>query len=224
MSKILVVEDEAEIAQTILHTLSLQGFNVETANSGSDGLHRLSVYSYDVVVLDWMLGDMSGIEVLKQFRFHGGVTPVLMLTGRSTVDDKEAGLNAGADDYLTKPFHPRELVARVRALLRRAVSCVGETLRVQDVVLDTRTKKVLKGSEEIRLLPKEIAILEFLLRNKNTFFSTEDMVRHVWGSESDGGDDAVRQCVRRLRRKIDAPGAVSIITTRIGLGYCIAED
>ncbi len=224
MSKILVVEDEAEIVQTIIHTLSIQDFSVETAASGSEGLHRLSVYSYDVLVLDWMLGDMSGLEVCKQFRYQGGVTPILMLTGKSTIDDKEAGLNAGADDYLTKPFHPRELVARVRALLRRGVSSVGETLRVQDIVLDTRSKKVMKGVEEVRLLPKEIALLEFLLRNKNTFYSTEDLIRHVWGAESDGGDDVVRQCIKRLRKKIDAPGAVSIITTRIGLGYCITDN
>jgi DNA-binding response OmpR family regulator len=162
---------------------------------------------------------MSGVEVCRQYRNSGGRALVLMLTGRDHVADKTQGLDAGADDYLTKPFHPDELSARLRALLRRAGSVGSTQLQAGDVVVHPASFKVLKNGKEIQLLPKEFALLEFLMRHQNEVFSSEALLERVWPSESEASPETVRVHITRLRSKIDEPGQPSMIKTVHRVGY-----
>jgi DNA-binding response OmpR family regulator len=224
MAKILVVEDDAPVRTAVSDYLAFHKHTVETAADGAEGFHRLQSYNYDLIILDWELPSLAGVDVCKRFRHGGGKTPVLMLTGRKAIVDKESGFDAGADDYLTKPFELRELIIRVKALLRRPAGVVSEVLSAGLIALDTTAMKVMCGDSEIRLLPREYALLEFLLRNKNKFFQAEELLNSVWDADKDSSAVAVRQCIKRLRARIDSPDAPSIITNRIGLGYGIVES
>lgn len=219
MAKVLVIEDDVSLAKMISDWLSLEHHNTELVHDGTDAAARLKVYDYDLIVLDWELPGVMGVDILKEFRARGGLTPVLMLTGRGTIDDKEKGFDCGADDYLTKPFHAKELTARLRALLRRPEGYLGETLKVGDISLDRANFRVARGDEEIRLLPKEFALLEFLMRNQNRVFAPEALLNRVWVTESEATVDALTTCVKRLRKKIDVEGKPSIIRTVHGVGY-----
>lgn len=219
MAKILLVEDDTGLCRMVKDWLTLEHHNLETANDGKDGLEKLRFYKYDLVILDWTLPEMTGIEVLKEMRKQGLSTPVIMLTGRNTVPDKEVGFDAGADDYLTKPFHMKELSARLRALLRRPATMVDEVLEFGDLKVDRGTYKVTKGGEEVKLLPTEYALLEFLMRHPNQVFTQEALLNRVWSSESDATANALTTCVKRLRKKIDSENQESIIKTVYGVGY-----
>src|SRR5262249_466480 len=158
---------------------------------------------YDMVVLDVNLPKLSGLDVCKQFRESGGSTPILMLTGKDAIDDKERGLDAGADDYLTKPFHLKELSASVRALLRRPNTFTGDVLRSGDLILETSTFRVSRDGEDIQLSQQEFALLEFLMRNANQVFSPEALLDRVWKSSSDVSPAAIRTHIKMLRKKLD---------------------
>lgn len=219
MPKILIVEDDVGLSKMVRDWLTFEHHMVETANNGRDGLERLQVYEYDLVILDWELPEMTGVEILRELRGRGSMTPVLMLTGKSSVNDKEEGLDAGADDYLTKPFHMKELSARVRSVLRRAGGNVANVLKVRDMELDPSSFRATRGGKEIQLLPKEFAMLEFLMRHVNQVFSAEALLSRVWASESEVTVDAVSTCIKRLRKKIDLPDTDSFIRTVHGVGY-----
>lgn len=219
MPKILIVEDDVGLSKMVRDWLTFEHHMVETANNGRDGLERLQVYEYDLVILDWELPEMTGVEILRELRGRGVSTPVLMLTGKSSVNDKEEGLDAGADDYLTKPFHMKELSARVRSVLRRAGGNVSNVLKVKDMELDPSSFRATRGGKEIQLLPKEFAMLEFLMRHANQVFSAEALLSRVWASESEVTVDAVSTCIKRLRKKIDQPETDSFIRTVHGVGY-----
>ncbi|MBS1992333.1 MAG: response regulator transcription factor [Cyanobacteria bacterium SZAS LIN-2] len=219
VAKVLVIEDDVALAKMVSDWLSLEHHNTELVHDGADAAARLRVYDYDLIVLDWELPGVMGVDILKEFRSRGGLTPVLMLTGRGTIDDKEKGFDCGADDYLTKPFHAKELTARLRALLRRPEAYLGETLKVGDISLDRANFRVLRGDEEIRLLPKEFALLEFLMRNQNRVFAPEALLNRVWVTESEATVDALTTCIKRLRKKIDVEGKPSVIRTVHGVGY-----
>ncbi len=219
VAKILVVDDDADLAGMVQDWLTHQHHTVELANNGTDASERLKFYEYDVIVLDWDLPGISGIDVLKEYRDAGGLTPVLMLTGKKSIDDKEKGFDCGADDYLTKPFNMRELSARVSAVLRRAAGQTSSMLQAGDLVLDPTSFKVTRRGEEIHLRKQEFALLEFLIRNQDRVFSPEALLERVWRSESDAGGDAIRSCMKRLRQKIDGPGQESLIRTVHGVGY-----
>ncbi len=219
MAKILLVEDERALSDVVIDYLSAQNYNVDLVENGQEALSRLKFYSYDLVVLDWNLPGMEGIDICKSYRFSGGSTPVLMLTGKREIDDKEKGLDAGADDYLTKPFHMKELGARVRALLRRPAQVVSQELKARDIILDPVTHKVCKGDKELDILPKEFALLEFLLKHPRQVFSAEALIERVWPTESDSSPGAIRTYVNRLRSKIDDDKESSLITTVHGIGY-----
>ncbi|MBN8661461.1 MAG: response regulator transcription factor [Candidatus Obscuribacterales bacterium] len=222
MSKILLVEDDPLFAQMIVDYLSAQQFRVELTDNGKDAQNLLRDFQYEVVILDWGLPDMSGIEILRDFRGRGGITPVLMLTGRDKVEEKEHGLDSGADDYLTKPFNMRELTARVRALIRRTGPSPTGILTAGAIALNPTTHVVTKNGEEVRLLPKEFSLLEYLMRHPNQVFTAEMLLDRVWNSESDAGTEAVRTCLKRLRKKIDDDNAEeSLIQTLHGVGYKI---
>lgn len=224
MAKILLVEDDQALAKLVRNWLSLEHHNVETVEDGEEALHRLKVSEYDLVILDWTLPKMAGVEVLKEHRRIGGQTPVLMLTGKDKISDKEEGFDAGADDYLTKPFHGKELTVRIKALLRRPPLLVEDVLRVGDLVLEKGNFSVRRAESEIRLLPKEFALLEFLMRHPNQVFSAEALLERVWVSESESTVEAVTTCIKRLRRKLEADGGTSPIATVHGVGYKLVSS
>lgn len=219
MAKILLLEDEQALADIVLDWLSSQSYMVDWVNLAAEAKLRLRVYQYDLVILDVNLPDGNGVEVCRDFRGGGGVTPVLMLTGRNKVQEKALGLDAGADDYLTKPFHMDELAARVRALLRRPAAFVGAVLKHGDLELNTSTHRVTKAGTEIQLLPKEFSLLEFLMRHSGQVFSADALIERLWPTDSEASPDAIRIYITRLRNKIDTKGEVSHISTMRGVGY-----
>lgn len=219
MPKILVVEDDQDLTVMIRDLLVHEKHTVEVVHNGEDAREHLKMSKYDLLILDWALPDATGVEILKDFRAAGGLTPALFLTGRSSIADKEAGLDSGADDYLTKPFHMRELSARVRALLRRPARFVNKTLKVRDLELFPLDHRVLKDGKEIKLHPKEFALLEFLMRHPGQIFSGEALLSHVWRSDSTASIDTVRQSLARLRQGIEGDKQNPIIRTIYGVGY-----
>ena len=223
MPKILVVEDDPQLRAEIGSCLSSSGHEVESAADGNDALELLRHYSFDIVILDWNLPGSTGVDVLKGFRSRGGTTPVLMLTGRARIDDKEVGLDSGADDYLTKPFEPRELLARVRSLLRRPEGYSGAVLKAGNITVEVDVLRVTKNGEEITLLPLEYKLLEFLMRHKDKPFSAETLLSRVWETSSDSGIDAVRTCIKTLRRKIADSDGSSVLRTVYGVGYKVGD-
>jgi len=221
MAKILIVEDDKQLSSLLVDWLTGEGHVPDPVYKGTDGLERLQFYKYDVVVLDWELPGLSGPEVCKQFRNSGGQTPVIMLTGKKEIEEKETGLDAGADDYLTKPFHMKELSARLRALLRRSPAVSKTMLTAGYLTLNPTSRQVLINDEEISLQPKEFALLEFLMRHPNQPFSAEAILDRVWSSESDAAPDTVRIHIMRLRNKIDLKDKESMIRTIHRVGYML---
>ncbi|HEY9773749.1 MAG TPA: response regulator transcription factor [Planktothrix sp.] len=219
MAKILLVEDDVELTAMIAEWLSFERHIVEVVHNGRDGTDRLRNCQYDVVILDWALPDLTGLEICRMFRADQGTTPIIMLTGRGSVGDKEMGLDSGADDYLTKPFNMKELSARIRALLRRSTQQPSNVLKAGELVVDPGKYKVLKSGQEITLLPREFALLEFFMRHPDEVFSAEALLQRVWHSESEATSDALRTCIKRLRQKIDADNENSIIQTIPRVGY-----
>lgn len=219
MAKILLLEDEKALADVVMDWLKSQDYLVDWVNMCQEAQTRLRLYQYDLVILDVNLPDGNGVEVCKQYRSEGGATPILMLTGRRTVGEKAAGLDAGADDYLTKPFHMEELAARVRALLRRPVAVVANVLKVQDLELNPTTHRVTKGGVELQLMPKEFTLLEFLMKHQGQVFSADTLIERLWPTDSDASPDAIRIYITRLRNKIDVKDQQSMISTMRGVGY-----
>ncbi|HEY9681305.1 MAG TPA: response regulator transcription factor [Oculatellaceae cyanobacterium] len=224
MGKILVVEDEADLALLVRNWLEREKHLVEVTDNGADALSHLRVNKFDVVILDLMLPELSGMEVCRRYRQSKGKTPILMLTAKSSVEDKEAGLDAGADDYLTKPFNMKELAARVRALIRRASDQPNNMFTIRDIVIDADEFRVTKGGIEVHLLPKEFRLLEFLVRHPHQVFSADDLLASVWESDTSALLDTVRGHIKRLRKKLDTAGQPSIISTVYGIGYRLEPD
>ncbi len=222
MAKILIVEDTIDILELIKDILEKEHYTVETAANGTDGWFFLKTYEYDLVILDWQMPGMSGIDVLKEFRDTGGQTPVLMLTGLSSFSNKEEGLDSGADDYLTKPFNPGELCARVRALLRRSAKATKNVLKGGDIELDPVNYVVNVAGQKVDLQPKEFQLLEFFMRHPNKVFDQEAVLNRVWTSDSDATVQALRSTLRRLRSKVDPEG--KILRTVHGVGYIFRHD
>jgi DNA-binding response OmpR family regulator len=219
MSKILLVDDDKELAENVEDYLKVDAHIVEKTHTGEDALEFLRQYVYDLVILDWGLPGLSGVEVLRKYRAIGGQTPILMLTGKETLQDKEIGLDAGADDYLTKPFHLRELAARVRALLRRPTAVLNNVITVGNLSVDIARRTARKDGKVLELLPKEYALLEFFLRHPDQVFDPNTLLDRVWHSEQDVGTETVRTHITRLRKKIDSLGKQSIIKNVHGQGY-----
>jgi DNA-binding response OmpR family regulator len=224
MAKILVVEDEPDLAGLVKNWLLRDHHLVEVIGDGGDALQLIRLNKYDLIILDLMLPGMDGMEVCRRYRKDLGSTPILMLTARDSVADKEAGLDAGADDYLTKPFDLKELAARVRALLRRGVSLPSNIIHIRDITIDTSEFRVFKGEQEVHLLPKEFRLLEFLVRHPHQVFSAEELLVSVWESDTAALVDTVRGHIQRLRKKLDTQGETSIIATVYGLGYRIEDS
>jgi DNA-binding response OmpR family regulator len=219
MSKLLLVEDNRSLSADVKQWLESENYSVETAFDGQSAIELLNTYSYDLVILDWELPGMTGIEILKQFRQKKGETPVIMLTGMSKLEEKETGLDSGADDYLTKPFQLRELSARLRSLLRRNHSLTENVLRLGDLVIEPQIKRASMNDREIALLPKEFAILELLARHPNEYFNGEALLSRVWSSESEASVNTVKSFMYTLRKKLTAAGLQEVIQTTPGFGY-----
>jgi DNA-binding response OmpR family regulator len=224
--RILVVEDEEALALRIKGILESERYQVSVAFDGRDGLELALTEEYDLLILDILLPEIGGLEILKQFRKAGKTVPVLLLTAKNRVEDKVAGLDAGGDDYLTKPFALPELLARVRALLRRTGDAKSAVLSIQDIEVNTKTHAVLRGGHAVELTPKEYSILELLLYNKNRVLSRISIAEHVWGDNFDlaAMTNFVDVHIKNLRKRIDTDRAGSIITTIRGVGYVIKGE
>jgi two-component system OmpR family response regulator len=221
--RVLVVEDDPRMAGLLRRGLQEEGYAVDVASNGEEGAWLGTENEYDAVVLDVMLPDGDGFEVCRQLRQAGRWAPVMMLTARDAVHDRVAGLDAGADDYLTKPFSFQELFARVRALVRRGVGERPAVLEVGDLTLDPATRRVHRGDEELSLTAKEAALLEYFLRHPGEVLARAQIIEHVWDFAYDGGSNVVDVYVRYLREKVDRPfGRRSIETVR-GAGYRLRE-
>jgi len=218
--RILVVEDEKRIADFLCRGLQGAGYAVDAAPTGADALENIHATDYDLVVLDLMLPDMDGLQILEKIRNRKVGPPVLILSARGGLDDRVKGLELGADDYLVKPFAFVELLARVRALLRRGQPS-PERLQVEDLSLDCVRRKVARGSETIELAPKEFGILEYMMRNRGRPLSRTMIVEHVWDMDYDGLTNIVDVYIRHLRSKIDDRFQQKLIQTVRGIGYMI---
>ncbi|AHH17934.1 putative two-component system response regulator [Nocardia nova SH22a] len=221
--RVLVVEDEVRLAETVRRGLEQEGFGVDIAGNGVDGLWMATEYEFDVIVLDIMLPGLSGYEVLRRIRARDVTTPVLMLTAKDGDREEADALDMGADNYLTKPFSFVVLVARLRALLRRQAPQRREVLTVGDLVMDPSRRSVHRGAVELSLTPREFGLLEFLMRHPGVVVSKSLILRNVWDSHYDGPDNVVAVYIRYLRRKIDTPFGRATLKTHRGAGYQLTD-
>jgi heavy metal response regulator len=221
---ILVVEDETKVASFIKRGLEAANYSVDVEYDGETGLKRILEANYDLVILDVMLPKLDGLSLMKQLRQRQVKAPVLLLTARVTTADKVLGLDLGADDYLTKPFAFEELLARVRALLRRGATALPAILAVADLRLDPATREVRRGDKRIDLTPKEYALLEFFLRRRDQVLSRAMIAQHVWGVNYDTFTNVIDVYVNYLRKKIDGDFDLKLIHTVRGVGYVLREE
>jgi len=221
--RILVVEDNDRVAHFLEKGLSEEGYAVDRLSRGSDVLPAIEAYPYDLVLLDVMLPERNGFAITRDLRERGATVPILLLTAKNEIGDRVEGLDAGADDYLPKPFAFAELLARVRALLRRAEPSRETLLTISDLTLEPATRRVTRGDDEIDLTAKEFALLEFLLRNKGKVLTRTSITEHVWDMNFDSGTNVVDVYIRYLRRKIDDDFPIKLIHTIRGVGYVLRE-
>jgi two-component system response regulator MprA len=223
--QILVVEDEARIASLISRTLRLEGYQVEVAANGETALDKALSNPPDLIVLDVMLPDIDGLEVCRQLRMAGCDEPVLMLTAKDAISDRVAGLDAGADDYLVKPFAFDELLARIRALLRRASPPEADApLEFADLVLDPTTRQARRGGREIELTAKEYDVLELFMRHPRQVLTRDIIYDRIWGYDFGGESNIIEVYVRYLRAKLEAGGEARLIHTLRGVGYVLRDE
>jgi DNA-binding response OmpR family regulator len=220
--RVLVVEDEPRVAAFIARGLREQSYAVDIARDGDEALYQASINRYDIVLLDVLLPVKDGFEVCRQLRQEGFAAPILILTARDAVDDRVTGLDCGADDYLCKPFDFKELLARIRALLRRAGQVRPEILKVADLALNTLSHSVTRGAVSINLTAKEYALLEFFVLREGHLLSREEIAEHVWDENFDAFSNVIDVYVGRLRKKIDEGFDSPLIHTRRGEGYILS--
>ena len=222
---LLIVEDKKIIFQTIAKHLKDEGYTVDTCFDGADALAYIEGTEYDAIILDIMLPGVDGITVLRTIRGQKLKTPVLLLTAKSSVEDKVKGLDSGADDYLTKPFSLEELSARIRVMIRRGgAERVDNVLSCGPLSLDTDKKTAFRDGREIALTAKEYAILEYLLHNKGIVLSRDKLMNHIWNYDYEGSSNIIDVYIRTLRKKIDADCDQKLIQTVRGIGYVIKEE
>ncbi len=222
--RLLVIEDEHKIANSIKKGLEMEKYAVDVAYDGDTGFDLAESGEHDLIVLDRLLPGLDGIEILKRLRGQNVHTPVILLTAKGQVSEKIEGLNAGADDYLAKPFAFEELVARVRALIRRPKVSVGEKLKVEDLALDAVTYEVKRGGKNIKLSSKEFSLLEYLMRHPGQILSKNQIIDHVWNYEAEILPNTIEVYIGYLRKKIDVGSSKKLIHTVRGFGYKIGGE
>jgi DNA-binding response OmpR family regulator len=223
MAKILIVEDDKDLAEGIRKWLTAELHNAEISATGADALDRVLEGNYDIIILDIGLPDIDGTEICRRYRAEGGRSPIIMLTGKSDINDKVNGLDCGADDYVTKPFNAKELTARIRAILRRPEAVKSDLIKCGNVELDVTTHSVYKDGKKLTMFPVDYSLLEFLMRHPNEIFNSDALLAKVWSTDKAFTENAVRSSVRRLRRLLDgndsADESNSIIETVSKVGY-----
>ncbi|MEC4893087.1 MAG: response regulator transcription factor [Oscillatoria sp. PMC 1051.18] len=222
--KLLLIEDDERVTEALQEYLTDHNYLVDVANDGQVGWELTQLYTYDLILLDLMLPEIDGITLCRRLRQQGSTTPILLLTARDTSNDKIIGLDAGADDYVVKPFDLEVLSARIRALLRRADSCLPPILKWENLRLDSNICEVTYQGKILSLTPKEYRLLEFFLRNRDRVFSRSTILEHLWSYEETPTEDTVKTHIKSLRQKLKAVGAPSdLIKTVYGLGYRLKE-
>ena len=222
--RVLIVEDDARLAELLARSLREAAYAVDVAGDAEQGRYQAAVNDYDAMILDVGLPGASGLDLCRELRERGSRAPVLMLTARDAVRDRVAGLDSGADDYLTKPFELEELFARLRALLRRAPEIVASVFTIADLVVDTRSQRVERGGRLIPLTTKEYAMCEYLARNAGRVIGRGELCDHVWDANHDPFSNAIEVYINRLRKKVDAGAALPLIHTRRGAGYVMSAE
>lgn len=225
--RILLVDDETELTEPLSHVLFHEGYKVDVADNGLKGYELALENTYDLLILDWMLPYQSGLEICQSLRSQGSQTPVLFLTAKDTLDDRVIGLDAGADDYLVKPFELRELLARVRALLRRfnasEIKVISERLKVADLEFDNENQVAYRQGRIINLSEKESELLAYFMNSPGQLLTHEQIYQHLWGENEQPNSNVLAALVRLLRRKIENAGESSLIHTVYGKGYRFGE-
>ena len=222
--KILLAEDEVDLNNVVTRYLKKNGYSVDSVLDGEEALDYLEYGEHDLVILDIMMPKVDGFEVIKKLRDKGNHTSVLMLTARDSADDKVKGLDLGADDYIVKPFDFNELLARIRAVVRRKYGNSSNKLVIGDLILDTSEKSVTRAGKQIELTGKEYEVLEYLMQSKNRILSREQIKEHVWDFDYEGDSNIIDVLIKNIRKKIDVEDGKQIIYTKRGLGYVIKED
>jgi two-component system copper resistance phosphate regulon response regulator CusR len=219
--RILIVEDEPTAATVLAKGLREHAYAVDVANDGDAALEQAAINQYDLLIVDVLLPGIDGFEVCRRLRADGASVPVLMLTALGRLDDRVEGLDAGADDYLPKPYHFKELLARVRALLRRGPALASAVLSVRDLAIDTRARRVERAGRLIQLTTKEYSLLEYLAKRQGEVVGRADIAEHVWDDSFDPMSNLIEVYIQRLRRKVDDGNDVKLIHTRRGAGYTL---
>lgn len=222
--RILLAEDERDLNRVIMKKLKSEGYSVDTCFDGQEALDYLDMAEYDAMILDIMMPKKDGYQVLEEMRKKGMDIPVLLLTAKDTIDDKVKGLDMGANDYLVKPFSFRELTARIRVMTRVRSGNATNRFSALDLVLDTESRQVSRGRQEISLTAKEYALLELLLRNKNRVLSREQIENNLWNFDYEGGTNVIDVYIRYLRKKVDEPFEKKLIHTVRGAGYVLRDE
>lgn len=222
--RLLFAEDEPDLNRIVTAKLTDMGYSVDSCLDGEDALYYLESAEYDAAILDIMMPGMSGIEVLKKIREQGNRVPVLFLTARDSIQDRVQGLDAGADDYLIKPFSFDELLARVRVMTRSRDNQTGSVLTAGDLAMDIAARRVTRGGREIQLSAKEFSLLEYLMYNQNIALTREKIEDHIWNYDYEGGTNVVDVYVSHLRKKIDDGEEQKLIRTVRGVGYMLASE
>lgn len=218
MAKVLIADDDIGLIESLIDLFVFDDYHVDVAHDGSEADHFLDLYDYDLIILDWKMPKRSGVEVCRRFRAAGGCTPILILSANSSIDEKEAGLEAGADDYLSKPFHIRELRVRMKALRRRGGLGLDKLVS-NNIEVETGPHRVAKDNVEIKLQPLEFNLLEFFMRNPNRVFSPEELLSRVWDSQAVVSTQAIYTAIKRLRSKIETAGQAQVLVNIHGSGY-----
>ncbi len=222
MSKILIVEDDENLLDMMSRYLRHEHYIVETSSNGKDAYALVNTYKYDILVLDWNIPGMTGVEICSKLRSNGNTVPILMLTGQSALDKKIAGFRAGTDDYLTKPFDIEELTVRLEALLRRSMQSSTTKLKVGPLELDPDKFKVSKDGQDVHLTAMEFSLLQFFMKNPDKVYSCEALLDRVWNADSDAHIETVRTCIKRLRQKLSSKD--ELIQNVHGVGYKLSAD
>ncbi|MEM7132991.1 MAG: response regulator transcription factor [Chloroflexota bacterium] len=226
MPTILIADDDERLLKMVERTLTYNGFQVITAVNGRDALEQRAKHTPDLIVLDWMMPELTGLEVMMELRDGGDETPILMLTARDAVEDRVEGLTQGADDYLVKPFAPSELLARLHALLRRVKkeATAEKPLAYGDLVMDLGTREAKRGNRHFELSPREFDLLELFLRNPRQVLVRDRILEEVWGYDFGGEDNVLEVYIGYLRKKLEAGAEPRLIQTIRGVGYALREE